>query len=100
MYDLAVSNSDTDYTIVFVNPTAAVCGVHPPPSHLASTVPTFQQDKHDVIEYGAIEAGEFVNELLKGNPKTLEPLFLDSSTNNCLLYESPLWLKLKQHRKV
>lgn len=39
----------------------------------------FGSDKAGEVEYTALELGMFLEELIRGNPRNIEPLFLDNS---------------------
>ena len=71
---------------------------------------TFGSDKAGVVEYAAVELGLFLADLLKGNPRNVELLFIPQSQVGCngdgdgdegppnpygpVLYASPLWRQL------
>ena len=100
-----------DYYIVYAQPASSLYGLHTTSASLDSHSASFIRDKSLVSEYTAMEAATFISELLKGNPRNLEPLFCDrciyqvssmwliSSLNREPCIQSPLWRALKSSRR-
>jgi len=96
MFNLHTTTSDEDYTIVFAfqESQRVYNGSASQSQYRNHTTRRHTNDKSDVTEYTATEAGEFLEFAIKGNPKNIELFFAER-----VIYESPEWLRLKKYRK-
>eukprot|EP00002_Diphylleia_rotans_P008699 TRINITY_DN18717_c0_g1_i1.p1 TRINITY_DN18717_c0_g1~~TRINITY_DN18717_c0_g1_i1.p1 ORF type:complete len:608 (-),score=128.73 TRINITY_DN18717_c0_g1_i1:137-1960(-) len=95
MYDLQVEQSDEDYYIIYTHPTERMISMRPAKRSIEKHVDVESGDKSGIVEYSGYEACFYLENLMKGNPRNVEPLFARSERMD---YESPLWMELKQMR--
>jgi len=82
-FNLALPQSDTDYFAVYAGDISSLVSLKAPPEYI----------DHHQPDYVIYEVAYFCRLLLKGNPKLVEPLFVEH-----LCYQSPEWKELKKIR--
>ena len=82
MYGLATPSSDTDYTILYLERGRAFLGNTPRSRYSQHVEGSFGMDKSGEVEFSAVEFGTFLEDVLKGNPRNIEPWFLNPADEN------------------
>mmetsp|Transcript_59801 Transcript_59801/g.120028 ORF Transcript_59801/g.120028 Transcript_59801/m.120028 type:complete len:654 (-) Transcript_59801:212-2173(-) len=101
LYDLSTSTSDVDYSVVFLTPSEDLyCSVTAPPVDVEHHVEgSFGSDKSGEVEFNGTELQRFTELLIKGNPKTVEQLFISEAWHAPLLRRWP-WQELVDRRHM
>ena len=85
MYNLQVRSSDTDYHLVYMQPSSRMLSLREASSHRKlhfsrSVGAPYGAAKEGVLEYTAVELSHFVRTLSKGNPSAVELLFVSEQS--------------------
>jgi len=97
-FNLHLATSDVDLVGVYLAPTLSFLGMsegqYPKQFHLSSASSTRKHSAGD-LDLTLFEVGEVLEQLLRGNPHSIEILFCDN-TKNC--FSTPEWKKIANFR--
>lgn len=96
MYGLNTTVSDVDYFVVYVDDTRSTLRLGTRSKLFFSFQAEYNVDKSGEVEVSGLELSKYVDNLLKGNPKYLEPVF---SNDESIHYKSDLFSLTESYRQ-
>ena len=97
MYRLNTPSSDQDYRLVYIAPSVDLLSIEGASTKVyeAHTDAPYGSDKHNVVEYSAVELIDYLRTAAKGNPNSVELLFVNETAQST----SWIWQELRERRR-